>query len=191
MKLDGKHSDRLRARDGHRSVFQRLPQNLQHVAREFGKFVEKQHAVVREAHFAGPRRCPTRRPPCPRRKWCGAARGMAARAAIPRRCEQPGDAVDLGGLDGFLKSQRRQNAGHPLGQHRLAGARRPDHQDIVRRRRPPLPARACAVVCPRTSRKSGAAMRSPPPGRADPPAPARTLRAASSSATTSARWRTP
>jgi hypothetical protein len=39
--------------------------------------------------------------------------------------------VDLGGLDRLLEGHRRQNRGQPLGEHRLARAGRPDHQDVV------------------------------------------------------------
>src|SRR6266850_3211240 len=36
------------------SVFKRLPEHLQNIAREFGKLIEEEHTVVRHAHFAGP-----------------------------------------------------------------------------------------------------------------------------------------
>src|SRR6266446_3068448 len=36
------------------SVFKRLPEHLQNVAREFGKLIEEEHTVVRHADFAGP-----------------------------------------------------------------------------------------------------------------------------------------
>ena len=37
----------------------------------------------------------------------------------------------LRGLDGLVEGQRRQDAGEPLGEHRLAGAGRADHQNVV------------------------------------------------------------
>ena len=43
----------LHARDGDFAVFQRLAKHFQHVAAEFGQFVEEQHAVVSQADFAG------------------------------------------------------------------------------------------------------------------------------------------
>ena len=49
--------------------------------------------------------------------------------------QQSGDAVNLGGFDGLGKGQRRQDARQPLRQHRLAGARRPDHEHVVPARR--------------------------------------------------------
>ncbi len=45
--------------------------------------------------------------------------------------QQAGDAVDLGGLDGLIEGQRRQNAGESFRKHRLAGPRRANHQDVV------------------------------------------------------------
>ena len=45
--------------------------------------------------------------------------------------EQTGDGVDLGGLQRFFKGERRQDGRQPLGQHRLAGAGRADHQHVV------------------------------------------------------------
>ncbi len=45
--------------------------------------------------------------------------------------KQPGNAVDPGGFDGLLKSQRRQDRRNPPRQHGLARTRRPDHQEVV------------------------------------------------------------
>src|SRR5580704_7022683 len=45
--------------------------------------------------------------------------------------KEPGDAMDLRGLDGFLKSQRRQDSGESFGEHRFAGPRRSDEKHIV------------------------------------------------------------
>ena len=46
----------LRARDGDHFVFERLAHHLQRLLRKFGKFVEKQHAPVRQRDFAGARK---------------------------------------------------------------------------------------------------------------------------------------
>ncbi len=40
-------------------------------------------------------------------------------------------AVNLGGLQCFLEGQRRQNRGHALGQHGLAGSGRTNHEQVV------------------------------------------------------------
>ena len=39
--------------------------------------------------------------------------------------------MDLRGLDGFLKRQRRQDSGESFREHRLAGSRRSDQQHVV------------------------------------------------------------
>ena len=54
---------------------------------------------------------------------------MQKAAASPQNA---GDAVDLGGLDGLGEGQRRQGSRETLGQHRLPGTGRADHQDVVR-----------------------------------------------------------
>src|SRR5512135_2801574 len=45
--------------------------------------------------------------------------------------EYSGNAMDLCRLQSFFKGEGRQDRGHPLGQHGLARAWRPDHQDVV------------------------------------------------------------
>ena len=53
----GGEDDRAqRARHGDAPFFDRLTQRLEHAAIELRHFVEKQHAVMREADLAGPRR---------------------------------------------------------------------------------------------------------------------------------------
>ena len=49
------------------------------------------------------------------------------RAAV----EQAHHGMHLGGFDCLLESHRGQNRRQPLGEHRLARSRRPDHQDVV------------------------------------------------------------
>jgi hypothetical protein len=46
--------------------------------------------------------------------WCGARKG---RECSSRRAasQQPRDAMDLRGFDGFFKHERRQNARQPFG----------------------------------------------------------------------------
>ncbi len=55
------------------------------------------------------------------------ARSDQARALI----EHSSYAVNLRRFEGFFKRERRQDGGHALGEHGLAGAGRPDHQDVV------------------------------------------------------------
>ena len=44
---------------------------------------------------------------------------------------EPGDALDLGDLERLVECRRREDAGQPPGQHGLADAGRPDHQEVV------------------------------------------------------------
>src|SRR6266852_4037357 len=47
------------------------------------------------------------------------------------RIEHASDAVDLGGFERFLETERGQNSRHAFGEHGLARTGRADHQDIV------------------------------------------------------------
>ena len=121
----------IAARDGHRSVLERLAQNLQHVAREFGEFIEKQHAVVRQADFAGPRRSRSAAHHDRHRKWCGAARETAVRAAAPIRCATARRCCGSWWFRSPPETSAAAEYRPPFRQHGLARARRPDHQYIV------------------------------------------------------------
>ncbi len=72
--------------------------------------------------------------------------------------QHTGNRVDLRRLQRLLERQRRQDARQPLRQHRLAAARRPDHQDVVPACRCTSNARL-ATCCPRTSLKSSGVLR--------------------------------
>ena len=66
----------------------------------------------------------------------GAARRVVGRAEAPHAPVaevEPGlaDRGDRGGIQRLPFGQRRQNAGQPARQHRLAGARRSAKQDVV------------------------------------------------------------
>jgi len=60
----------------------------------------------------------------------GRAKRAAGNQAL-RRVEQAGHTVHLGCLDRFLKGQPRQDGSQALGEHRLARARRTDHEDVM------------------------------------------------------------
>jgi len=45
--------------------------------------------------------------------------------------ENSGHAVNFGGLERLFEGKRRQDRGHALGKHGLAGAGRADHEDVV------------------------------------------------------------
>ena len=119
------------AGDDDAGVLERLPQGLQDALGELGQLVEEQHAVMGEADLAGMRNAAAA-------DEAGLGRGVVRAAERPRgeqallRRQQAGDAPDRGDLDGFLERERRQDGRQPPGQHRLAGAGRPDHQHVVR-----------------------------------------------------------
>ena len=68
-----------------------------------------------------------------RRRWCGAARGRAAARPAARRpaAGRPRCRCAVTSIASSQR-QRRQDARQPARQHGLAGARRADHQHVVR-----------------------------------------------------------
>ena len=100
------------------------------MAGEFQHLVEKEHAVVREAHFAGPR---IRSPADERRVGDRVMR--RAKRTVPQQAgagaEQSGDRVDRRRFESLRERQWRQNPGNPSCHHRLAGAGRTDEQQVV------------------------------------------------------------
>ncbi len=118
------------ARDRDLAVLEGLAQHLQHVAAELRQLVEEENARVGQTDLAGTRR--------------RAAAGEAgAGHRVVRRAEgahaddrvfsarEPRDGVDLRRLDHLLAAHIRQDGGETSRHHRLAGARRPDAEDIV------------------------------------------------------------
>ena len=63
--------------------------------------------------------------------WCGERNGRVASSGWPG-LQQAHRAVDARGLDRFAGDQLGQDRRHALGEHRLAGAGRAEHQEIVR-----------------------------------------------------------
>ena len=57
-----------------------------------------------------------------------------------------GDGVDPGALDGFFKSQIRQDGRQPLYQHTLSGARRSDEQGVMKACRSDLQRPLCKFL---------------------------------------------
>ena len=114
----------------HRPVLQRLAERLAGRPGELGQLVEEEHPMVGQADLAGAgdvaaadqagdRDGVVGGPERPRRDQAG------ARAEEPGRREHPGD------LERLVALQRRQQAGQPPGQHRLAGAGRADEEEVV------------------------------------------------------------
>src|SRR4029077_5176476 len=116
-----KAKGQVRAGDGDGAILERLAQHLEHVSRKIGELVEKQDSVMREADFSGARRSGAAA------NEAGVGDGVMRSAERPL-VEQAGafgkqsaDAVDLGGFNGFLEREWRQNPGQPFGEHGLPG----------------------------------------------------------------------
>ena len=107
----------------------RLAQAVEHLRLEFRQLVEEQHAVMGEGDFAGAR---TQAAADERRHGGGMMRG-AEGAAIGERAvgRVARDRVHHRDFEQLARRERRQDGGQPLGQHRLAGAGRSVHQQIV------------------------------------------------------------
>ncbi len=117
--------------DSNLSLLERLPQTVERGWRELAELVEEQHAAVRERDLAGPHR------------WRAAPDERHRGRAVMRRPERwPVDrrgsrtqltrgGMHAGRLEGCLGRKRRQDAREASSQHRLAGAGRADHQQMV------------------------------------------------------------
>ncbi len=109
--------------------FHRLAQCFERPRLELGQLVKKQHAIVGEHHLARQRPVPaTHKSSLGRRvmrctegaDWCQAGRAQLAGNGRDRRNFQ-----HLGSI------HRRQNGGHPRGQHGLTRAGRTHHQHVM------------------------------------------------------------
>jgi len=111
------------------SGLQRLAQGIEHLGGEFRQFVEKQDTIVSQRHFPRPR------PDAAADE--GRHGGGMVRGAERARGRQfavgkfAGDRGDHRHVEKFPGQKRRQDRGQAAGQHRLAGAGRPDHQEVV------------------------------------------------------------
>jgi hypothetical protein len=117
------------AHDRDLAGFQRLAQRIEHLRLKFRQLVEEKHAVVRERDFARPR------------MQAAADQGRHA-GGMMRRPERPpvgqraalnhaGDRLHHRDFEQLRRCKRRQDGRKPSGQHRLAGAGRPDHRQCL------------------------------------------------------------
>ena len=115
---------------GDAALLERLTQHLEHAAIEFRHLVEEQHAVVRQADLARPRRAAAA-------DQRDVGDGVMRRAERPRRSagrRRPAAARRPSGWwwpRALRRTTGRQDARQPPREHRLAGAGRPDHQQVV------------------------------------------------------------
>ena len=108
--------------------------SLQSIPGKFGKFIQKEHPVVGQTDFPGAGVAATARDGRRADAVVGTAEGPMGQQPLSG-AHQTCHRIDGGGFQRLIISHRRQNARHPLGQHALAGAGRPHHQQIVTARR--------------------------------------------------------
>ena len=117
------------ARDRDLAGLERLAQRVERRRLELRQFVEEQHAVMRERNLAGPgaQSAADQR---------GHRRGMMRRAERPPVGERAvldlaRDRRDHRHFEQLRGRQRRQDGRQTRGEHRLAGAGRTDHQQVM------------------------------------------------------------
>ena len=120
---------RVGAGDADAAGLQRLAQRFERGAVELRQLVEEQHALMRQADLAGPRA----QAAADQRRQRGRMMRVAERplAQQPAAAQPAGDRMDHADFERLGRFERRQDAGQPRRQHRLAGAGRADHQQIV------------------------------------------------------------
>ena len=119
----------LRPDDRDRAVLQWLAQRLERRPRELGQLVEEEHPMVGERRLTGSRAdAAADEARGGDRVMRGAERTSPDQAA---RAVQAGDRVQPGHLDRLVTRERRQQAGQPARQHRLARARRAVEEEVV------------------------------------------------------------
>jgi hypothetical protein len=108
-----------RTSDCHYTILERLAQDLQDMAAELWQFIQEEHAMVGQRHFARHRYvAPTdqahiRDGVMGGATWAGGDQGGAVAG-------EARDAVNTRGLHGLGEGHRRQDGGEAAGQHRLA-----------------------------------------------------------------------
>ncbi len=133
-KRAGKSAVPADARDGDHAVLERLPERLEHRARELGQLVEQQDPAMRERDLTRARARASADDGGRRRAVVRSAERRHGDQRARRR-EQPADRVDPRHLERLLAPKRRQDPRQPAREHRLARAGRPLEQEVVRARR--------------------------------------------------------
>ena len=102
---------------------------FEHRRLKFGKLVEKKHAVMRERDLAGLRA----QTAADQRRHAGRVMRRAERPRVGQRAfgDRARHGCDHRDFEQLGRRERRQDRRQPRGEHRLAGAGRADHQQIV------------------------------------------------------------
>ena len=114
------------------SILQRLSKGLERCSRELRQLVKEEHAVVREHHLADPTSLGATDHARRGDRVVRRPEGALARQLLDAVAQE---ALDPGDLDRLLATQRRQDRGEPVREHRLAGPRGAAEQDAVSARR--------------------------------------------------------
>src|SRR5215475_9120818 len=103
-------------------IFERLPEDFQHVTFEFRQFIQKEHAMMSQADLArfGDRSSTNQSGVADRVMW----RAKRAGSEKPACIRVSGNAVYFGCLQRFFKSDGRQDRRNSLGEHGLTRSRR-------------------------------------------------------------------
>ena len=119
------------AGDHDAAVLERLSQSFDGVAAELGELVEEEDAVMREAHLSRPHvgASPAEQPDGGDGVMRRAERASAKQP--PRSAEQSRDGMELRRFERFLPRELGEDRRQAPSEHRLAGAGRTDHQEVV------------------------------------------------------------
>ncbi len=102
---------------------------IEHLRRELRQLVEEQHAVMGERNLAGPHAMPPPTIAAIEAEWCGARNGR--RAVSGPSASAPAIEAIIETSSSSLGESGGRIDGSRLREHRLAGAGRPDHQQVV------------------------------------------------------------
>ena len=119
----------MNARHHGAPALQRLTQGFQGGARELGQLIEKENAVMGERHLARLGALAAADERGQRGGMMRIAEGPVAHQPAARELAR--HRMDHRDLEGGGGIERRQQAGQALRQHRFAGPRRADHQQIM------------------------------------------------------------
>ena len=127
----GKQRAASRPRDRHAAFLERLPHQVEHAALKLRQLVEKEHAVVGERDFARPRLRPAAHERRAGDRMMRRAERPARRAGRCRPAAGPPPSGSRVQSSASSKVSGGRIVGEPPRQHRLAGARRAAHQQVV------------------------------------------------------------
>src|SRR5215813_8643821 len=112
------------------AVLEQLAQDLEHMPATLRQLIQAEDAVVRQRHLARHRHVGSADQPHIRDRMMESAKrtGRHQGGAVAR---EAGDAMDACGLKGFGQGHRRQDSGEPAGQHRRAGPRGAEQEEVM------------------------------------------------------------